>query len=201
MPRGRPRKYELHSETHKRCYRCLRVLPLTSFQADKARWDGKKNRCGKCHTAATREKRARMTPAQREAERERQRRWFSRNRDRHNASQRARKARLKPEERAREREKTRLRNLRRKYGLADGQYQKLLAAQRGACAACGDAPKRRLAIDHCHNTGSVRGLLCHRCNLTLGFVRDSERLLLSLAAYLRRHYLGDQNKNRRRVAS
>lgn len=50
-------------------------------------------------------------------------------------------------------------------GVTDEQYERLLAAQGGGCAICGNPPKtRRLHVDHDHKTGAVRGLLCYRCN-------------------------------------
>ncbi len=53
----------------------------------------------------------------------------------------------------------------KQLGVTDDQYERLLAAQGGHCALCPSTPKtRRLAVDHDHKTGKVRGLLCHRCN-------------------------------------
>jgi hypothetical protein len=53
-------------------------------------------------------------------------------------------------------------------GVTDAEYDRLLAAQGGGCAICGNPPKtRRLHVDHDHKTGRVRGLLCHRCNRAL----------------------------------
>src|SRR5437667_108661 len=53
-------------------------------------------------------------------------------------------------------------------GVTDAEYDRLLAAQGGGCAICGNPPKtRRLHADHDHKTGHVRGLLCHRCNRAL----------------------------------
>src|SRR5207249_694982 len=69
-------------------------------------------------------------------------------------------------------------------GVTDAEYDRLLAAQGGGCAICGNPPKtRRLHVDHDHKTGEVRGLLCHRCNrLLASWV--TERWLYSAAAYL-----------------
>lgn len=55
------------------------------------------------------------------------------------------------------------------YGLAPGEYDELLAAQDGVCAICRRATgkTRRLAVDHDHDTGEVRGLLCNPCNRTV----------------------------------
>lgn len=57
----------------------------------------------------------------------------------------------------------------RTYGLAPGEYARMLDAQDGRCAICGRKPRaRRLAVDHDHNTGRVRGLACYLCNKYLG---------------------------------
>ena len=56
----------------------------------------------------------------------------------------------------------------KQLGVTDDEYARLLAAQGGGCAICGNPPKtRRLDVDHDHRTGKVRGLLCHRCNRAL----------------------------------
>lgn len=72
------------------------------------------------------------------------------------------------------------------YGLTQEQYDDMLAAQLGQCAICQtDQPGRKgWAIDHCHETGLVRGILCNSCNLGLGLFRDSGDALLSAALYL-----------------
>lgn len=75
----------------------------------------------------------------------------------------------------------------KKYGLTVEQYQALLAAHNGKCAACGDDFGKRNHIDHCHTTGVVRGLLCNNCNLGVGHFRDDPRRLESAARYLRKH--------------
>lgn len=58
--------------------------------------------------------------------------------------------------------------LRRRYGLEPHEYQELLDKQSGACALCGITPDYDLYVDHCHETKSVRGLLCARCNNIVG---------------------------------
>lgn len=64
----------------------------------------------------------------------------------------------------------------KKMGIKDAtaqRYQRLLAAQDGRCALCRREPRKiRLALDHNHKTGAVRGLLCGRCNYTLGIVEQ-----------------------------
>lgn len=74
----------------------------------------------------------------------------------------------------------------RLYGLTPFQYRKLLRNQNGVCAICKEINDdgRSLAVDHDHYTGKVRGLLCTRCNLGLGFFKDEIRLLAEAIVYL-----------------
>ena len=65
--------------------------------------------------------------------------------------------------------------IRRKYGITKEQYDKLLQQQGGGCAICGRTEEpdgRKLSIDHDHNTGDVRGILCNNCNNGLGSFGD-----------------------------
>ncbi len=68
-------------------------------------------------------------------------------------------------------------------------FYTMLAAQDGACAICRSTDfarksSGRLTIDHCHVTGKVRGLLCHRCNSMLGHAKDNVTTLLRAIGYL-----------------
>lgn len=75
-----------------------------------------------------------------------------------------------------------------RYGITSEQYEEMVRAQGGRCAICGtDNPGRKRtkwAVDHCHKTGRVRGLLCTKCNPGLGYFQDSPELLLAAARYL-----------------
>lgn len=83
-------------------------------------------------------------------------------------------------------------NLRRKYGITAEQYDAMLSAQGGVCFLCGRPPKtRRLAVDHCHETGAVRKLLCDKCNRYVVFACERypervKRAQLYLAGRLRK---------------
>lgn len=75
----------------------------------------------------------------------------------------------------------------RKYGITAEQYEQLLEWQGGRCAICGNRPrKKRLAVDHDHRTGEVRGLLCATfCNhKMLGGARENPEILRRAADYL-----------------
>ena len=78
-----------------------------------------------------------------------------------------------------------------RYGMTPPEYEAMLEAQGGLCAIC-EQPEtskrggvvRRLAVDHCHETGEVRGLLCNNCNRALGMFGDSPATLAGAIAYL-----------------
>jgi hypothetical protein len=78
-------------------------------------------------------------------------------------------------------------NLRIRFGITVEDYDRILSEQGGGCAICGDAPRpgaRRLAVDHDHGTGQVRGILCHRCNQAIGALGDTREALGCVLAYL-----------------
>lgn len=73
-----------------------------------------------------------------------------------------------------------------KYGLSLEDYQNLKRAQDCKCAICRKTPKNHnLAIDHCHNTGKIRGLLCRTCNSAIGFLKDDPILVRRALDYLK----------------
>lgn len=76
------------------------------------------------------------------------------------------------------------------YGLSYEAYLGLLEKQKGVCVGCespfyieGDSLSIP-CVDHCHTTNKVRGILCKRCNLALGYVKDNQNTLESLILYL-----------------
>lgn len=74
------------------------------------------------------------------------------------------------------------------YGITLRDLEKMIEAQNGVCAICSEPPgKKPLCVDHCHVTERVRGLLCDRCNLMLGRIRDSPTILDAASGYLRKH--------------
>jgi hypothetical protein len=71
-----------------------------------------------------------------------------------------------------------------KYGIAAAEFDALRISQDGRCAICPET--ERLVVDHDHDTGRVRGLLCGACNKMLGFARDCPTNLLKGAKYLQK---------------
>lgn len=77
--------------------------------------------------------------------------------------------------------------LKSKYGITLKEYNNLLMEQENKCKVCGEPPiKQRLHVDHNHETGEIRGLLCQACNVSIGKMKESPELLEKLAKYIRR---------------
>lgn len=173
----------------KRCCTCGETKPLGAFPRARNRPDGLYPSCRDCKNALNRA-------------------WRERNRDSENQRQRDRWKYLPAEEK--ERFKARMReryvslaeeynlasrygHLRREYGLTPQQYDELLEQQTGVCAVC-ECPEtkldhrtkrpRQLAVDHCHETGQIRGLLCQDCNQALGKLGESVERVKRLLHYL-----------------
>lgn len=75
-----------------------------------------------------------------------------------------------------------------KYNLSLDDYQRMFDEQGGVCAICKDASRADdiLAVDHCHKTGAVRGLLCSLCNTGIGMFCDDATIIQSAAMYLKK---------------
>ncbi|WP_280138712.1 endonuclease VII domain-containing protein [Trujillonella endophytica] len=76
-------------------------------------------------------------------------------------------------------------HLRRRYGITAADFDAMLAAQGGLCAICASAPAEH--VDHDHDTGRVRRLLCFNCNGGLGQLRDDPGVLRAAARYVEHH--------------
>ncbi len=87
-----------------------------------------------------------------------------------------------------------LKKITRKRGVTVQDYREILLEQNNRCKICGneetaktsanDPAIRRLSIDHCHSTGKIRGLLCHKCNILIGVASDSIDILHLAIIYL-----------------
>jgi hypothetical protein len=81
-----------------------------------------------------------------------------------------------------------------KYDISNEEYERLFNNSQGKCHCCGKARSsknpssiyyRKLVVDHCHNTGIIRGLLCHNCNIGIGLLSDNIEGLQKAYEYLR----------------
>ena len=79
-------------------------------------------------------------------------------------------------------------NYKSKYNLSIEEYEFILTAQNNCCKICSSTVPgvriNRFHVDHCHKTNVVRGLLCEKCNMALGHLRDDPALLRKAADYL-----------------
>lgn len=81
--------------------------------------------------------------------------------------------------------------LRKTYDIGYDDFHRMFEDQNGVCKICGSKgfalvrnQKVLLVVDHCHTTGTVRGLLCHNCNRALGLMQDNTETLKSAVRYL-----------------
>jgi len=80
--------------------------------------------------------------------------------------------------------------LKLKYNLTSEQYDEMFKKQNGCCAICNKHQsklKHNLSVDHSHDSGKVRGLLCHNCNLAIGLLNDDSKLTNKATQYLKFH--------------
>lgn len=88
-------------------------------------------------------------------------------------------------------EKLRWYEVSRKFGISQSEYSALYESQNGVCAIClnpetatRNGVVRALAVDHCHKSGRVRGLLCSNCNTGIGKLKDDPKIIRRAAQYL-----------------
>lgn len=72
----------------------------------------------------------------------------------------------------------------RKYSLTKEQYDQMLTDQGNKCATCNKESKTKLHIDHSHETGQTRKLLCSQCNTALGLVKENIETLSTMIMYV-----------------
>ena len=170
MPRGTP--LDLSSGT-KTCPGCKTNKPLTEFQKSSTTVHGYQTYCKSCNYA-------------------RHSKWRENNLG--HAAGNARKWRAENPERSKDH------TLKANYGVPIGTYKQLFKVQNGCCAICGTTnPKGRgrFHLDHCHETGIVRGLLCHHCNIAIGGLQHNEEILLRAIDYLRQFPITLPESNRK----
>jgi transposase-like protein len=149
-----------HTPDRKRCSRCQLTKPASEFPARLREPTLLDHWCRACHAEKAKVRQMRVKAS--------------------------------PELRVRSRRLNRNVQLRIKFGITLERYDALHAAQGGVCAICRGAQvgrnstggPRELAVDHDHKTGTVRGLLCDRCNVGLGTFGDDPSLLRHAAGYL-----------------
>lgn len=140
----------------KSCSRCKKVLPLSLFYTSRHQSDGYQAYCRECDNIIRREKYPFLNVEKR-------------------------------------RESSRRRMLMSKYGMSLEEYQEMFDKQKGVCAICHrpetshsnkKGPVDSLRVDHCHITGTIRGLLCSECNFGISKFDDNMGSLSSALLYI-----------------
>jgi hypothetical protein len=150
----------------KLCTKCNKKQDISSFTNDKYKKDGKRTQCRNCD---------------REYEKnniENKRKYRKDNN----------KSRVEYMKKFRSENKEMVQNSRLKkiYGISYQDYSLMLESQKYVCAICEKVCQtgRSLAVDHCHTTGKIRGLLCSKCNVSIGLLNDDYKLLEKAYKYL-----------------
>lgn len=156
----------------KQCVKCGETKVLSLFNKEKRGKDGLRRECKQCRRASKRE-------------------WY------HNNKDKVRDYRLKNIEKYREYHRKWVKKnpdrklelrINSKYNLSLHDYRTMLQNQKFACAICEIEfdNTQRACVDHCHDTGEVRGLLCKNCNSGIGLLGDNEQSLRKALKYVER---------------
>ena len=143
------------------CRVCKALKPMDEFYIDRSKKDDLRTECKLCSCQRAKEFRQKNPEKVKQG-------WHE-----YNNSKRGRKNR-------------RTSKLKSKYNLTLEQHEQIYLAQDGRCVLCGDSVAySKVHTDHDHKTGRVRGLLCCKCNMGLGFFGDSIEGLQRAIQYLR----------------
>lgn len=166
------------SAEQRKCNLCHETKPVADFSS-------KDTRCRQCN----RQRRHRDYHKSPEKYREKARSARAKNPERAKALQKARYWKDRDKSLA----GLRKWSLKRNYGITLEEYDAMFRAQCGKCAICGgvNADGRNLHVDHNHESGIVRSLLCSKCNTAIGLVNENRDTLRYMIAYLDFHALRD----------
>lgn len=154
---------QITDKTHRQCKTCGELKEISKFLRDIRCSNGYKRECITC--ATTRRRIRYNTDTQVKTKKlTQQRNWCKNNRH-----------------------KLKGYNLKASFNISPENYTKMLLAQDNCCKICGthkNKLKRSFAVDHCHTTNKIRGLLCSNCNIGLGQFKDDIILLKNAITYL-----------------
>ncbi len=148
---------------HIRCSTCHELKPLAAFSPRSAH--RKSGECRECNSAAARERRQARSAEWHQNRRAEQRAHYAQNKETYRAYNLAR------------------------YNITRDEYDHLLASQGGVCACCGAASNpngKRLFVDHDHETGAIRGIVCINCNRGIAAFGDDIAGVKQALDYLKR---------------
>jgi len=185
------------SSNTKRCSKCKLYLKKSSFCKDKTRKDGLRSYCKDCSN-----KKSRQHYEENKEDRIKQvKNWQEDNKEHLQEYRDGRKEEAKRYN-AQNKDKQRNKRLYNTYGITEKEYDDMVREQDNKCAICENPESKlndngypmRLCVDHDHITGQVRGLLCNKCNLGIGYLRSDEGtdILLNAVCYIEIHNLDDE---------
>lgn len=160
METGSPSILSLVCDAKKRCPKCQQEKFFSAFGKDRTKKLGLSSYCLDCGKASRKTNYAK-DPVR---EKKKLKQYYEINKDRARAY-----------------------SIKALYGIGPEDYRSMLVQQNHSCKICKTHEnnlKRRLFVDHCHETGKVRGLLCQYCNTMLGNAKDNVLVLQSAIAYL-----------------
>lgn len=147
----------------KKCGRCKKIKFLTDFPKDRCTYDGYSCHCKKCRHN-----------------------WKMEHKDYYRQYRENNKATILPKQKDCD--------LRKKFGITLEQFNQILEEQNGVCAICGKKETRvcrgtkcRLSVDHNHETGKIRELLCSNCNVMLAKCNENIEWLDKIKNYIIKH--------------
>lgn len=157
-----------------RCKHCREEKPLDDFYTDRKAGDGRRPECKSCNLARRKERYDRNPRPYID----RVLKWQRDNPERVRANMDRFRASGK------KKVSDRKSHLKRNYGITLEEFEAMLASQGGGCAICGRSDADN--VDHDHETGRVRGILCFPCNVAIGLLQDDDERARSAASYISR---------------
>lgn len=171
----------------KKCSTCQQILPGSAFATNKSRSDGLQTTCRECAAEYYKRRQEARGKTVREkvdvpeghklcrtcGETKPHSEWHRNATASDGLSTRCKACRVV---------QGRVGHLKRQYGMTEAEREEMIASQMGICVICLKAPAAH--VDHCHETGSVRGVLCFNCNSAIGKLGDDPDTVRRAAAYL-----------------
>lgn len=149
---------------NKKCCKCLKIKNRKQFNKCSAKRDGLNSYCRACNSKKCKKE-------------------YKANKMKYNTAS-TKWARENPNRRW---EIARDSHLQNKFGISLDDYTKMLRKQKGGCAICGKPSTKSLAVDHNHKSGKIRGLLCFKHNIGLGYFDENIQYLKTAITYIRKH--------------
>lgn len=173
------------------CKTCSQEKPLTEFGPDNNYLDGYSRRCNTCTEQARMESKVK--------DRIRKAKWAKDNKERlaikshnyyltHKDEWQARDDALRQLDPVAYKRMRRDQDMRSKYGISADEYDIMFSNQGNCCAICGlTMNDRQMVVDHDHDTGYIRGIVCSDCNFALGHFYDNTQTMINAISYLNKY--------------